>query len=343
MAKRLLTFGTLAAVVVLLAGCTIFGDGNFSVGPGPTQASPGTYQSQGGPDCHWSRLANLGGSFSSVLASDFLSGPDVVTILPSDAGFQSEGCGNWTPLPASGPEHTSFGSGAYAVGINIAPGTYSAPGGNGCYWEEDSNFLWNGASIIANGTPDGPITVTIASDAVAFKVQRCGVWTMSQPVMTNGNCYVSPQGTCYFAGESCPTPLYGLTVEGGDGPITCVQVSTGIWEWENATGTPGTNCLLDPEGNCYVAGEFCPRYDDGVTVEGGDGPIQCVQVATDTFEWENVPSPVAGNCLLDPEGNCYVAGEACPPADYGVTVEGGNGPITCDFIGDGMWEWEGNQ
>jgi hypothetical protein len=39
----------------------------------------------------------------------------------------------------------------YAVGISIAPGTYSAPGSGFCYWEQDSDFLDQFGSIISNG------------------------------------------------------------------------------------------------------------------------------------------------------------------------------------------------
>jgi len=178
MARRLLAMVLGAAMVVLLAGCNVFGDGSFAVGPGNTQATPGTYRSTGGPDCYWQRSSDLTGSFDSIIANDQLSGPDVVTILPTDAGFQSQGCGLWTPLPASGPDVAIFGDGGYAVGIDIAPGTYSAPGGAECYWEQDRDFLGQGDSIISNDLPVGPVTVTLAPDAVGFKVQGCGTWTL---------------------------------------------------------------------------------------------------------------------------------------------------------------------
>jgi hypothetical protein len=339
MVKRLLTFGALAGTVVLLAGCTIFGDGTFSVGPGPTQATPGTYVSTGGPDCNWQRTDNFSGLFSSVISSDFLSGPDVVTILPTDAGFNSQGCGLWTPLPASGPQLTSFNNGAYAVGINIAAGTYSAPGGSGCYWEEDSNFLWTGSSIIDNGFSSGPVTITLSPGTVAFKTQRCGTWTMMPAYNTYGNCYLNPEGNCYFAGQYCPSTLYGLTVEGGAGPIACEEVATDVWEWVNVGTPPGGSCYLSPSDACYLAGEPCPSNLYGETVEGGDGPIACEQVATDVWEWVNV-GPTGGSCYLSPSDTCYLAGEACPSTLYGQTVEGGDGPITCIYIGSSTYEWE---
>jgi len=339
MAKRLLTLGAIAVIVLFLAGCDIFGDGSFVVGTGITQASPGTYRSAGGPDCYWQRTTTPGGSFSTILSSDFLSGPDVVTILPSDGGFTSQGCGNWTPLPSSGPEVTEFGNGAYAVGIDIAPGTYSAPGGNGCYWEEDSNFLWNGDSIIANGVPGGPVTVTLSADAAAFKVQRCGTWTLVGTQVAN-NCFLNPQGNCYQAGQICPDSLHGLTVEGENGAITCVEQSDGVWLWENTANT----CFVGLTGTCYVAGEICPASLHGATVQGEAGPITCVE-ENGVFVWENVSQPGAptgNNCFLDPQGNCYRAGEFCPVSLHGATVQGQAGPITCVLDNDGIWRWSEN-
>jgi hypothetical protein len=65
----------------------------------------------------------------------------------------------------------------WAVNINIAPGTYSAPGGSDCYWERDSDFVGSDNSILANDNPVGPITVTILPSDVGFKTQGCGTWS----------------------------------------------------------------------------------------------------------------------------------------------------------------------
>jgi hypothetical protein len=177
MGKRLLTVGSIAIMAILLAGC--FGDGTYSIGNSSGQVPAGTYRSTGGSDCYWARLSDLTGSDSSIIANNLLSGQDVVTILSSDAGFQTQGCGTWSLLPSTGPEVTSFGDGGYAIGIDIAPGTYSAPGGSTCYWEQDSDFLGLDASITSNDTPSGPVTVQLAPNAVRFLVQGCGTWTKS--------------------------------------------------------------------------------------------------------------------------------------------------------------------
>ena len=186
MVRRFLAIGAALVAVFVLSGCNVFGNGIFPVGSVNSQstpgvATPGTYESSGGQGCLWLRSSAGGG----IIAANYLNGPDVVTILPTDAGFQSQGCGLWVPLPTSGPEVTSFGDGGYAIGIAIAPGTYSAPGGPDCYWQQDSDFLDAGTSIISSSSSSylggGPVTVTFAPNAVRLFVQGCGTWTQGPP------------------------------------------------------------------------------------------------------------------------------------------------------------------
>ena len=153
---------------------TTFGDGTWAVN---SQIAPGTYTTSGGGGCYWSRSSDLTGSTSSILANDLASGHSVVTILSSDVGFKSDGCGTWTPLPPSGPQATTFSDGTWAVGIEIAPGTYSAPGGGSCYWSTLSDLTGGDNSIISNDLPSGPVTVTIDPTVKGFKTNGCGQWT----------------------------------------------------------------------------------------------------------------------------------------------------------------------
>jgi hypothetical protein len=50
------------------------------------------------------------------------------------------------------------------------------------------------------------------------------------------------------------------------------------------------------------------------------------------------PPPTSSSCYIDPEGNCYRAGEFCPKALRGQTVQGETGPITC--VDNNGWRWE---
>jgi hypothetical protein len=71
---------------------TRFGDGVYIV---RTDITPGRYRSSGGDGCYWARLKGFGGGIGGVIANGNVTGRAVVTILPSDKGFQSSGCGDW--------------------------------------------------------------------------------------------------------------------------------------------------------------------------------------------------------------------------------------------------------
>jgi len=73
-----------------------FGDGKFIVG---TDVAPGTWRnSDSAAGCYWERLSGFGGGFGDVIANDFSTSIQVVTIAPTDAGFSSDDCGTWTKI-----------------------------------------------------------------------------------------------------------------------------------------------------------------------------------------------------------------------------------------------------
>lgn len=148
---------------------TSFTDGIYKVGIGGIQ--PGTYRAAGSENCYWARLLAL--SNPEVLANRAGSGPSVVTILQSDGGFQSTGCGTWVlnapPSPTSAP-----GPGVWRVGIDIQPGTYRAPGGDACYWAR--LYTFQGNSQLESNVVFGPATVTVLPTDVGFESNRCGTW-----------------------------------------------------------------------------------------------------------------------------------------------------------------------
>ena len=69
-----------------------FGDGTYIVG---TSIAPGIYLSQGGDNCYWGRIGIDSNGKAVVLAIGTPTGPVMVTILPTDAGFTTAGCGVW--------------------------------------------------------------------------------------------------------------------------------------------------------------------------------------------------------------------------------------------------------
>lgn len=91
------------------------------------------------------------------------------------------------PAPASATSSTSSSAasggsnitdGTWQVGTDIQPGTYSAQGGGGCYWEIDSSppsNSDNSNNIKDNGFGDTHPVVTLASGDW-FKTDSCGSW-----------------------------------------------------------------------------------------------------------------------------------------------------------------------
>jgi hypothetical protein len=155
---------------------TTFGDGTFKVG---SQIQPGTYRTRTGTSgCYYATLSGFSGNTSDILDNENTDYPAVVTILPSDAGFQSNGCGTWTTdLSQITKSQTTFSDGMFIVGTDIAPGTYQTSGADGCYYARLSGFSGGDGDIIDNENPTGSAIVTVASTDAGFTSQGCGTWT----------------------------------------------------------------------------------------------------------------------------------------------------------------------
>jgi len=79
----------------ITASKTSFGAGAYIVG---TDIEPGTYRNSGGRTCYWERLRGFNGGMNTIIANGGSNNPSIVTIAPTDAGFQSQSCGTWTKL-----------------------------------------------------------------------------------------------------------------------------------------------------------------------------------------------------------------------------------------------------
>lgn len=152
-----------------------FGDGTHRVGQ---DIQPGTYRAPDAAGCYWARLRNFSGDLDSILANANESGPTVVTILRSDRGFESTGCGDWTAdLSQITASRSSFGEGTYIVGVDIAPGQYASEGTSGCYWARLRDFTGGLRSILANDNASGRAIVQIAKSDRGFQSSGCGTWS----------------------------------------------------------------------------------------------------------------------------------------------------------------------
>ena len=142
-------------------------------------SAPGTYRNRTAGSCYWERLKGFGGSLDEIEANSASRGPIVVTILQTDKGFHSRGCGVLsqdlsaiTPSPAS-----PFGDGTYIVNTDVAPGRWRSDGTGSCYWERLKSFGGTLDEIITNNASTGPSIVEIAPGDRGFHSSGCGKWT----------------------------------------------------------------------------------------------------------------------------------------------------------------------
>ena len=154
----------------------IFTDGSYQVG---IDIQPGTYRTTtGSQGCYYARLKGFGGSVEDILANNITDDPAIVTILPTDKGFESQNCGTWTQdLSQITTSMTTFPDGMYIVGVDIKPGTYRSNGNQGCYYARLSDFTGSLYSIIANNITDNSTIVTISASDKGFQSKGCGTWT----------------------------------------------------------------------------------------------------------------------------------------------------------------------
>jgi hypothetical protein len=165
----------LALAFLVASPALAFGAGTKRVG---VDIQPGTYRTRSSvSDCYWERLKGFSGQLKDIIANDFSSGFQVVTIKATDKGFKSSRCGNWSSdLSQVTASKTKFGQGTFIVGTDIQPGTYKSTLGESCYWERLSNFGGTLSGIIANNF-GGKAIVTIRSSDKGFHSSRCGTWT----------------------------------------------------------------------------------------------------------------------------------------------------------------------
>jgi hypothetical protein len=150
------------------------GDGTHKV---PSDIAPATYRSTGDGTCYWARLAGFSAELDDITANGN-NAPEIVTVGKQDAGFETQGCGDWVPVKETAPATpaSKFGDGTYQVGVHIKPGTYSADGQGTCYWARLSNFSHAGVGgVITNG--NNPTTIEIAAKDAGFTTFGCGTWT----------------------------------------------------------------------------------------------------------------------------------------------------------------------
>jgi hypothetical protein len=86
---------------------------------------------------------------------------------------------NLCPEERNRPLERVMRDGAYRAGVDVEPGRYSAPGGDGCTWTRSSAPGQGLAAVIDSGSGGGPsMAVSLDGDQYFFS-SRCGDWTKS--------------------------------------------------------------------------------------------------------------------------------------------------------------------
>ena len=151
-----------------------FGDGTWIVGD---EIEAGLYAAGPGLDgCYWERRSGFSGNFDDTIANDFGNPRPIVHIVSTDKGFTSERCGRWQPLADVLTALTTIPDGTWSIPEEVTAGTYSAPGGESCYWERLSGFSGDFDDTIANDLGGGRAIVEIAPTDAGFHTSDCGEW-----------------------------------------------------------------------------------------------------------------------------------------------------------------------
>ncbi len=95
------------------------------------------------------------------------------------------------PAPPPAPKTTIDGDGTYAVGTDIAPGTYTSAGPAGdyaCYWKRT-----NGSDTIDSAMTKKAQVVRIEPTDTAFKTSHCQPWQLTDCTTGCQSPEASPQ------------------------------------------------------------------------------------------------------------------------------------------------------
>ncbi len=211
-------------------------DGVYIVG---RDIAPGTYTStrEGQGQCFWSRVDGFTGDLYERPAIYGAGGRAIVTIKEDDVGFRAWNCGTWKPFPEPSQEILeSFGDGTYAVGVDIAPGTYEVRDAPVvCRWRRLSDFTWN-EGVIADVIDSGRVIVTILETDAGFSSKDCGTW---EPLEAR----VDDASVAFAAGAN----LVGREIT--PGTYISEPWPTGRCEWVKVSDFTGVDGAVIAEGS----------------------------------------------------------------------------------------------
>ena len=257
-----------------------FSDGVWLVGP---EVAPGRYRAvPETEDCGWLRLSGFTGErikgTEATFPKDMTTAGTtrIVDIAEADAGFISEGCGEWTAdlTPRISPGQP-FGDGTFLVGVEILPGRYRASSlTDECRWVRllafTGDILPGGivglgenptqdeyAAVVGTiGVGDSDVVEIAGSDA-GFASWGCGTWSLMEG--SDRVASVSFADGTHVVGSDIAPGRYRTT-----GPATC--------RWERLSGFGGT-----VEERLAVGGGG--SWDDGYSGSPETAPLTIVDIA----------------------------------------------------------------
>ena len=283
------------------------------------QVAPGTYIADGidGEVCFWSRLTGFDGDIFNRINLYASAGQAIATILKTDQGFRSFGCGTWQRLeeyehevpPAAinadessdGHSITSdFSDGTYRIGIDIDPGTYIASGSNQtrCRWRRLSDFTWT-SGVTHEAVASGNKIVTLKHDDIGFASLGCGEWAL----LDVGSIERPETPPTRFGGGSY---LVGIHIE--PGTYYAVPPPHGNCRWSRVTDFTG-----DPS-DTLASGLSSDRWV--VTIDPED--IGFVTIGCSL--WRNINIALAIGPFEKFDDGVYRVGEDIVPGTYVTDV-----------------------
>ena len=242
----------------------------------------GTYISSGieGRVCYWSRMAGFDGDSFQPITTYASAGQAIATILDTDAGFRSFGCGSWRILSesitTSGRSNESdymsnsderpmsrFVDGTYRVSIDIEPGRYITTNASPatCYWRRIKDFTWT-SGVVVETRASGIKIVDIADDDLGFASAGCGEWTRSDLETAEAT---TPQLRRFSNGSY----IVGLHIE--PGTYIAFPPAGGRCRWRRVKGFGGTDSDTISQGEADVRWMVAIDPDDAGFMTHGCG------------------------------------------------------------------------
>jgi hypothetical protein len=153
-----------------------------STAPAATSTAPGPSPShEPFSGCYIQLTKDDSGDITSFLATEsFGPGARVLVLLAAGQYLRTGGCGTFTPAKTPKKPATTFASGMFRVGIDIAAGSYTATvpqDSAGCFvgFSSDGAAMFSSILTTNDFDPGAQATVSV-TDGQWLQTDACGTW-----------------------------------------------------------------------------------------------------------------------------------------------------------------------